>query len=241
MKGIDLFASAGGLTLGLKAAGVETLCAVEVDPYRAQTFVQHTPGAKIITSDIRTVGFAEYRGKAAIVYGGPPCQPFSSGGLRQSESDERNMIPHFIRVIGEVQPAAFLMENVPGLVVGDRMRYLGRVICQLEDLGFIVAWQVLNAADYGVPQKRRRLFVVGLRKEPFEFPEPTHGPGCIRPHVRVRDVLPEHQIGEPNLSKVFYAKYPDLRPKWFRKRFLTSGLQPGILGEDSRLLQCLIR
>ncbi|MCC6419965.1 MAG: DNA (cytosine-5-)-methyltransferase [Gemmataceae bacterium] len=226
MKGMDLFASAGGLTLGLKAAEVETVCAVEVDPYRTQTFATHTPGAKIITGDIQQVEFNEYRGKVGLVYGGPPCQPFSSGGLRQAESDERNMIPQFIRVVEEVQPEAFLMENVPGLVVDDRMKYLRTVICQLEDLGFVVNWQVLNAADYGVPQKRRRLFVVGLRKEAFQFPEPTHGPGRSRPHVRVKDVLPNHQIGEPNPSKVFYAKDPDLRPSPYDGHVYNGGGRP---------------
>jgi DNA (cytosine-5)-methyltransferase 1 len=226
MKGIDLFAGAGGLTLGLKAAGVETVCAVEVDPYRTQPFAQHTPGAKIITGDIREAGFSEFRGKVGLVYGGPPCQPFSSGGLRQAESDQRNMIPQFIRVVGEVRPEAFLMENVPGLVVGNRMKYLGRVLSRLEDLGFVVAWQVSNAADHGVPQKRRRLFVVGLRTKRFEFPEPTHGPDRSRPHVRVRDVLPEHQTGEPNPSKVFYARTPDLRPSPYDGHLFNGGGRP---------------
>lgn len=226
MKGIDLFSSAGGLTLGLKAAGVETVCAVEVDPYRTQTFTMHTPGAKVITSDIRQVGFSEFRGRVALIYGGPPCQPFSSGGLRQAEADDRNMIPQFIRVVEEVHPNAFLMENVPGLVVADRMKYLARVIGRLEDLGFVVTWQVVNAADYGVPQKRRRLFVVGLRNEAFEFPEPTHGPGRSRPHIRVRDVLPAHQIGEPNPSKVFYAKTPDLRPSPYDGHIFNGGGRP---------------
>jgi DNA (cytosine-5)-methyltransferase 1 len=226
MKGIDLFASAGGLTLGLKSAGVDTVCGVEIDPHRTQTFAKHSSGARIITSDIRRVNFSEFRGKVGLVYGGPPCQPFSSGGLRQAASDERNMIPQFIRVVADVQPEAFLMENVPGLVVGERMRYLRSVMAQLEDLGFKLAWKVLNAADYGVPQKRRRLFVVGLRNETLEFPEPTHGPRRNRPHVRVRDVLPDHPVGEPNPSKVFYAKTPDLRPSPYDGHLFNGGGRP---------------
>ncbi len=211
IRGIDLFASAGGLTLGLKEAGVHTVCAAEVDPYRVSTFLQHTPEATALVGDVRQADFSPYKGRVELVYGGPPCQPFSSGGLRQGTSDERDMIPEFIRVVQEVRPLAFLMENVPGLVVSDRMNYLSQVLEQLEDLDFVVSWKVLNAADYGVPQKRRRLFVVGLRHARFRFPPPTHGPAVGLPYVVVQDVLPPHQIGEPNPSKVFYAKGPDLR------------------------------
>jgi DNA (cytosine-5)-methyltransferase 1 len=231
VRGIDLFAGAGGLTLGLKAAGVETVCAVEVEEKRARTFARHTPDADIITIDIRKVTFARYRGAVQIVYGGPPCQPFSSGGLRRSHADERNMIPEFVRVVEEVRPAAFLMENVPGLATGERRAYLAQVIGQFEDLGFRVAWQVLNAAEYGVPQKRRRLFVVGLRDAPFTFPEPTHGPGRALPFVRARDVLPDEPIGEPNPSRVFYAKNPDLRPSPYDGHLFNGGGRPINLDE----------
>jgi DNA (cytosine-5)-methyltransferase 1 len=226
VKGLDLFAGAGGLTLGLKAAGVETVCAVEVEPYRTATFGRHTPGARLITADVQGVSFSDFRDQVQLVYGGPPCQPFSSGGLRQAQEDERDMIPEFLRAVAEARPQAFLMENVPGLVVGDRMEYLGSVIERLESLGFAVAWRVLNAADYGVPQKRRRLFVVGLRHATFRFPEPTHGPGHARPHVAVGDVLPAHQIGEPNPSQVFYAKQPDLRPSPFDGHLFNGGGRP---------------
>jgi DNA (cytosine-5)-methyltransferase 1 len=226
IQGIDLFASAGGLTLGLKAAGVVTVCAVEVDPYRVQTFSTHTPGAQLLSGDIRGLDMALYNGVAHLVYGGPPCQPFSSGGLRQAADDERNMIPEFIRVVGQVQPKAFLMENVPGLALADRLDYLSQVLDSLESLDYRLNWQVLNAADYGVPQKRRRLFIVGMRHARFRFPEPTHGPGRPHPHVAVRDILPTHQIGEPNPSQVFYAKHPDLRPSPYDGHLFNGGGRP---------------
>ena len=146
------------------------------------------------------------------------------------------MIPQFIRVVEEVRPDAFLMENVPGLVVGDRMTYLATVMDRLEELGFRLAWSVLNAADFGVPQKRRRLFVVGLRNEAFDFPEPTHGPGRSKPHVRVRDVLSDHPIGEPNPSKVFYAKTPDLRPSPYDGHLFNGGGRPIDLEKPSHTI-----
>src|SRR5262249_57086936 len=111
------------------------------------------------------------------VLGGPPCQPFSSGGLRRALADERNMIPEFLRAVEEIAPSAVLMENVPGLVAGDRLRYLSDIINCLRRLGYEPNWNVINAADFGVPQKRRRLFIVAMRGRKFEFPSETHGPG----------------------------------------------------------------
>jgi DNA (cytosine-5)-methyltransferase 1 len=224
--GLDLFAGAGGLTLGLKKAGVKTLCAVEMDPYRVCTFAAHTPKAEILASDIRRVDLSCYKRKVELVYGGPPCQPFSSGGLRNAAADHRDMIPSFIKALREVQPLAFLMENVPGLVVSDRATYLARILYEFQDLGYRVAWKVLNAADFGVPQKRRRFFVVGMRHRRFRFPKETHGHHRKAPHVAVKDVLPPQQIGEPNPSKVFYAKSPDLRPSPYDGHLFNGGGRP---------------
>jgi DNA (cytosine-5)-methyltransferase 1 len=223
---IDLFSGAGGLTLGLKEAGFHTVCAVEIDPNRVATFARHAPGADILTADIRSLDLFGYRGKLELVCGGPPCQPFSSGGLRRAADDERDMIPWFVRVVRDVKPPAFLMENVPGLVARDRLAYLTKVVRELEGLGYLVNWKVLNAADFGVPQKRRRLFVVGLRNRRFVFPKETHGPGRPFPHVAVRDVLPTEPIGEPNPSKVFYAKVPDLRPSPYDGHLFNGGGRP---------------
>jgi len=97
---------------------------------------------------------------------------------------------------------------------------------EFQKLGFEVAWKVVYAPDYGVPQKRRRLFVVGLRKEPFVFPGPTHGPGMSSSYVRVRDVLTGELIGEPNPSKVFSAKNPDLRPSPYDGHIFNGGGRP---------------
>jgi DNA (cytosine-5)-methyltransferase 1 len=223
---IDLFAGAGGLTLGLKRAGFQPVCAVEIEPSRVATFVRHTRGADVLVGDIRKIQFGHYRGKVDLVSGGPPCQPFSSGGLRRSLDDERNMIPHFVRTVRSVRPIAFLMENVPGLAAGDRRDYLKSVLMEFENAGYHISWRILNAADFGVPQKRRRLFVVGMRHRRFVFPQPTHGPGRKHPHVAVRDVLPSHQIGEPNSSRVFYAKCPDIRPSPFDGHIFNGGGRP---------------
>ena len=224
--GIDLFSGAGGLTLGLKAAGVRTIAAVEVEPNRIATYLKHTSAETMLVSDIRQVDFTPFRRRIDLLYGGPPCQPFSSGGLRRAMADERNMIPHFLRAVEIIDPASVLLENVPGLASGDRVHYLQSIVEQLEQLGYSTASKVLNAADFGVPQKRRRLFVVGMKNGVFQFPKATHGPGCEFPHVSVRAALPESVLGELNPSKVFYAKSPDLRPSPFDGHLFNGGGRP---------------
>jgi DNA (cytosine-5)-methyltransferase 1 len=224
--GIDLFAGAGGLTIGFKRAGVETVAAIEIDPYRAETFARHTPKADIIVGDIRRVGLSAFRGKVDLVYGGPPCQPFSSGGLRAGKDDERDMMPWFVKAIKVIRPPAWLMENVPGLVAGNRKAYFISILTELQLMGYWISWKIINAADFGVPQKRRRLFVVGMRSRPFRFPKETHGPGRKFQHVPVRAVLPPFQIGEPNPSLVFYAKKPDLRPSPYDGHLFNGGGRP---------------
>lgn len=225
VPGIDIFASAGGLTLGLKQARVQTVAAVEIETYRVRTFARHSPTAEIINADVQRIDFAKYRGRVELVYGGPPCQPFSSGGKRRAARDERDMIPAFLRAVAEVKPAAFLMENVPGLVVGDRRDYLRKALAEFRALGFKVAWKVVHAIEYGVPQKRKRLFVVGMRAREFAFPQPTHGPGRL-PFVTVRDALPPCSFGEPNPSRVYYAKRPDLRPSPYDGHLFNGGGRP---------------
>ena len=133
---IDLFAGAGGLTIGLKAAGVRTRYAVELDSYRVATFAGHSPDVTFLGSDVREIAFSKFRGRVDLVYGGPPCQPFSSGGHRKASSDQRNMIPEFVRAIREISPRAFLMENVPGLMVGERRNYLRETMRELGEMGY---------------------------------------------------------------------------------------------------------
>jgi len=226
MHAIDLFASAGGMTLGLREAGIKTICAVELDPLRVATYARHTTKADILLSDIRRIDFSSYRNKVEIVCGGPPCQPFSSGGLRKAHADERDMIPAFLKVLKDVRPVAFLMENVPGLLAAERKAYFLSVLGEMESLRYEISWKVINAAEYGVPQKRRRLFVVGMRGRKFLFPEPTHGPNGKAPFVPVKDVLTGHLIGEPNPSKVVFAKCPDIRPNPFDGHVFNGGGRP---------------
>lgn len=221
---LDLFSGAGGLSLGFAAGGFKTLAAVEIDKSSVETFSIHTPRAEIFDTDICDVSFKNLKGKVDLVIGGPPCQPFSSGGLRAADLDHRDMVPEFIRAVEEVHPFAFVMENVPGLAVNDRISYLNSIILHLTSLGYQVTWKILKAEEYGVPQKRRRLFLVGMKDRTFIFPKPSHGDlAGLRSFIKVKDLITKGPRGIPNPSRVFYAKKVALRPSPYHGLLFNGG------------------
>jgi DNA (cytosine-5)-methyltransferase 1 len=224
---IDLFAGAGGLSLGLRKAGFSVLEAIESDRDACESFASIHPKGDIEASSIEEASFRALRGQVAVVAGGPPCQPFSNGGKRRGGMDPRDGFPEFMRVVSEIQPDLVLVENVPGLASGQRRAYFASLIRSLRARRYRVCWSVLNAADYGVPQSRSRLFIVGSRKGRFSFPEPTHGEMANRPHAHSGSVLnPDGARGEPNLSIVTYARNPDIRPSPYDGHLFNGGGRP---------------
>ena len=136
-------------------------------------------------------------------------------------------MPAYLRVLDEVQPKAFVIENVPGLTTKSRVGYLSDLLSQLSDLGYRISWQVLLAADFGVPQKRRRLFIVGLREQVFWFPKPTHGPKAGQPHIASSSVISiEKPNGTPPNCPVVFAKYPDPRKSPYAGHVYNGGGRP---------------
>lgn len=233
MPTLDLFAGAGGLSHGLLRAGLSPIAASEMDPDALETYVsahaRYSPGAPLqaLPGDIAAHSFREFSGNVSVVAGGPPCQPYSLGGLRRGILDPRDGIPQFIRVISEVSPEAFVMENVPGLARGAQVSVFRNVIAQFEALGFHVAWKLLQAADFGVPQRRQRLIVVGSRRRGFEWPAPSHGIAAHQEWVRASDFLDvKRPIGDVNPAKVTYAKRPDLRPSPWDGHLWNGGGRP---------------
>ena len=146
------------------------MAAVEWCPDASTTYRFHHPEARVVQGDISTLDFRPERGRFVVVAGGPPCQPFSVGGKRLAAGDPRNGIPQFLRALAELQPRAFIMENVAGLTASTKWPYFQSILAQLEQLGYQISWRVMEAADCGVPQTRRRLFVVGAREDRFVFP-----------------------------------------------------------------------
>ena len=190
--------------------------AVEIIPDAIATYRTVFPHAEAHGGDIQQVDFRRWAG-VDVVVGGPPCQPFSIGGLRRGCEDGRDLLSEFVRAVIEVRPRAFIMENVPGLISFGA--YLRSVLAPLFGLYTVCEPQVLNAADYGVPQSRRRLIVVGTREgDSFRLPR-----GSSDTRMPAGIVLAREPCGEPNPSKVFYAKRPDLRPNPYQGHLFNGG------------------
>lgn len=171
---IDLFAGAGGLSLGLEQAGFDVIAAVEVDPIHSCIHKFNFPKCGTIAKSIEAVdgnyirksgGLAPHS-KIDLVAGGAPCQGFSLIGQRALDDPRNQLVKEYIRIVKELRPSYFLFENVKGLTVGKHKVFLEEIINELESLGYniIKPWKVLNTKDYGVPQSRERLFLIGARK-----------------------------------------------------------------------------
>ena len=187
MKAIDICAGAGGLSLGLTRAGFDVL-GLEVDADAVDTHRRHAGPCEF--ADVRTWTPPP----AVLVAGGVPCQPFSMAGLGLALDDPRYLVPHLLRVAREAGARAVLLENVRGLVMQHPRAF--RVVLDAFESEWLTAWTVLDAASYGVPQHRDRLFVVGFRdaaaRAAFKWPLETHSPpGSMfgQPYRTVRQAL----------------------------------------------------
>lgn len=171
--GVDLFAGAGGMTLGFEQAGFDVLAAVELDPIHCATHEFNFPLWSVLCQSVVDTKGKDIREKTAIgnrdidvVFGGPPCQGFSMIGKRTLDDPRNALVFHFMRLVLELKPKYFVMENVPGLIIGKHQKFLLEVIENFHLNGYEVEtnYQVLNAANYGVPQNRYRLFLMGCRR-----------------------------------------------------------------------------
>ena len=176
-KVIDLFAGVGGLSLGFEMVGFDVVLANEYDKSIAESHKFNHPNTKMILADIKDLPiedtFSEYRGKIDVVIGGPPCQGFSQKGQRKTINDERNFLfQYFVTVVDYVRPNYFVMENVPNLLTAENGYFKKEVVELFAAKGYALVTDTLNAADYGVPQNRRRAVIIGkLGKNPLKMPE----------------------------------------------------------------------
>ncbi|HEX5376474.1 MAG TPA: DNA (cytosine-5-)-methyltransferase [Solirubrobacterales bacterium] len=236
---LDLFAGAGGLSIGLQAAGFDPVGAVEIMEDAAKTYEAHhdIEVDRRRLEEIPERELRAMRGKAKIVVGGPPCQPWSTGGLRRGDEDDRDGFTAMFRALDLIKPEAFIIENVAGLGRGKtRPYFLGLLHALGDGLGYEVEARILNAADYGVPQQRQRMFIVGLREGQIKFPNPTHGPGHSTAWRTAGEVLTDEPAGVPNPSIVTYAKNPDLRPSPFDGLLFNGGGRPINLDAPARTI-----
>lgn len=180
MKVIDLFCGAGGLSEGFEDAGFKIVIGNDIDKNMIASFKINHPESKAICGDISKINvddllneIKETKEEIDLVIGGPPCQGFSTVGNR-GEDDQRNKLFYeFVRFVREVKPKMFVMENVTGILTMKKGEVKKIVKQEFENLGYKVKIQILRGEDFGVPQKRRRVFFVGHKFEnDFEFPEP---------------------------------------------------------------------
>ncbi|MGD1715175.1 DNA cytosine methyltransferase [Dapis sp. BLCC M172] len=170
--GIDLFAGAGGMTLGFEQAGFDIPVSVELDPIHCATHKFNFPFWSILCRNVVELTGDEIREKLNIpnreidvIFGGPPCQGFSQIGKRALDDPRNELISHFLRLVLELKPKYFVIENVKGLAIGKHKFFLEEVIDKFYKNGYQVQqpYQVLNAVNYGVPQHRERLFLLGCQ------------------------------------------------------------------------------
>jgi DNA (cytosine-5)-methyltransferase 1 len=236
LTALSLFTGAGGLDYGFEAAGFETVVAIEMNRRCCET-LELNRSWKVIDQDINSVTSAAILGAAAlpegepdILIGGPPCQPFSKSGFWVTGDAKRLSDPRastleaYLRILAEARPRAFLLENVEGLGFRGKDEGLQLINTKLAAINAVYGTNykanigILNAADFGVPQMRKRVFVVGSREgQPFKFPQPTHSalPGDLAtqslPYTTAWDAL--HDLAPPNDEEVqLSGKWADLLP-----------------------------
>ena len=257
LKSIELFSGAGGLALGLEAAGFKHLGLVERNRDACETIRMNRPMWNLLQNDIREIDFSNF-GKVDLVAGGPPCQPFSMGGKARGHADLRDMFPQAVRAVRELQPQAFIFENVRGLLRPAFQNYVEYIRLQLmypdfpvsenavwdknlarlqryhnstssrEGLSYRVTINLADAADYGVPQRRHRVFFVGFRSDldsNWSFPSPSASMDeLLRSQYITKEYWSQHGISSPReiparwKQRILTYSTPDLFNRAYRWR-----------------------
>lgn len=273
MRSIELFSGAGGMALGLEAAGFDSVALFERNTSACATLRHNRPSWNVVEGDVCKVDFSKY-GAVDLVAGGPPCQPFSMGGKAKGFEDKRDMFPEAVRAVRELQPSAFIFENVRGLLRPAFANYVEYIRLQLtypsfpisgnidwesnlrrlqrhhtsknksEALSYTVNIHLADAADYGVPQRRHRVFFVGFRQDlnvGWSFPAPSHSnEGLMRAKYLTGDYWASHELESPStplklLGKVERLRTGELLPTaqpWMTVRDALVGLPSPSLRND---------
>ena len=174
MNSIEICAGAGGQALGLAMAGFNHVALVEYEQDYCNVLKANRPEWNVICADVHDFSGKEFRGRIDLLAGGVPCPPFSVAGKQLGSSDERDLFPEAIRLVAEIRPRAVMLENVRGFLDPKFDEYRENIMSQIERLGYNVKIKLLNASDYGVPQLRPRVVIVGIDKKiktEFLYPE----------------------------------------------------------------------
>ena len=227
LTAIDLFAGGGGLTVGLTEAGFRVVAAVEIEQHAYSVYKANYPKVRCLKQDIRTVSGEDLLAESGVkdidlLAGCPPCQGFTSLTAKYRKEDPRNeLIFQMSRLAAELKPKAIMMENVPGLMIKGASLY-GRLKADLEELDYCLTEGVLQVADYGVPQMRRRLVMLGGLGFEIPLPKATHAAIPDEDHEAwrtVRDAIAD--MGEPLTLAAAKQKGPVEQSDWHVVRSLS--------------------
>lgn len=275
MRSLELFSGAGGLALGLENSGFAPVALVERNHDACATLRANRPHWNVLQTDVREINFAQF-GNIPLVAGGPPCQPFSMGGKANGYEDSRDMFPQAVRAVRELTPLAFIFENVRGLLRPCFSDYVEYIRLQLTyptfpvssnvdwtsnlrrlqrhhtskrktaDLTYNVSINLADAANYGVPQHRHRVFFVGFRSDinaNWFFPRPTHCEDeLLRAQWLTKSYWDEHGIKSPwQPAGITFNPVESLLPlhsRWRTVRDAIKGLgEPGTASRSGHVFQ----
>lgn len=222
IRTLSLFSGAGGLDIGFSDAGFDIVSSVEVERQFCDTLELNTgEGKQFTNTTVNCIDIQEFSskdlGKIDFIIGGPPCQTFSAAGRRANgvlgTTDARGMLfTEYVRLLEELSPKAFLFENVYGIIGARGGKDWEEILEAFSEVGYKLFYRILDTADYGVPQHRERLIIVGLKTGEFKFPKPTHGPDSIdgNPFYNAEIALSGVTSKESDESNALGGKYAHL-------------------------------
>lgn len=241
---IDIFSGSGGLSVGLKRGGFQVVSAVEIESNAFATYKANHPEVQAFKQDLRTVEGKSLiacspNGRIDLLSGCPPCQGFSSLTARHKRTDPRNeLVLEMSRLVEEIEPRIVMMENVPGLPKKGA-EIFNQFLQKLDSLGYISEWDILQVADYGVPQSRQRFVLLAGKGFPVHLPKPTHSKTCrdgLKPWKTLRDAIGD--MPEPIVLAETQASGGPQRYNWHVVRSLapnTLRILKAALPGESRL------
>lgn len=222
IKTLSLFTGAGGLDIGFHDAGFTVQTMIEINDRFVSTLELNTGlnnyfgPANVVCDDIRNY-MVENNQYVDFIIGGPPCQPFSAAGRRaagvQGTSEERGVLfKEFVRLVRELSPKGFLFENVYGIIGAENGEAWNNIKSAFKDVGYNISYRILDAADYGVPQHRERLFIVGVKDGDYFFPAPTHGPDSPngQPYYTASQAFRDVLLTEEEKNREVGGRYGEL-------------------------------
>ena len=237
LSAVDLFCGAGGLSLGFKWAGIDTLAANDIDEDPCNTFKENI-GVEPIVSDIIDLDAEDLMSEEGfepedvdLIIGGPPCKGFSLAGERDPEDPRNKLWEEYVNFVEIFDPDVVVIENVKGILSMSNGEYKDKILARLRNIGYKTEFSVLNAADYGVPQNRERVIFIGTKEHlDIKFPEPTHHSTVsgqqrlgqhsddVKPYVSVKDAIDDLAFLGPSESADQYQKSPQTEyQKWARE------------------------